>query len=64
MKKNRNNVSQSDEVCVVLFCKNLKGTTTEGTEALRATQSKDANISLRTQSNCPSLSIEGDEIRS
>ena len=47
-----------------IFCKNLKGTTTEGTEALRATQSKDANISLRTQSNCPSLSIEGDEIRS
>ena len=30
-----------DEVCVMIFVIKLKGITTEGTEALRATQSKD-----------------------
>jgi len=41
MKKNRNNVSQPDEVCsVVIFCNKLKGTTKDDTEALRATQRK------------------------
>jgi len=29
------------EVYLVIFCNKLKGTTTEGTEALRATQSND-----------------------
>ena len=43
-----------DEVCLVIFCNKLKGTTTEDTEALRATQSKASNISPRTQTNCPS----------
>jgi len=35
------NIHFHDEVCVVIFCNKFKGTTTEGTEALRATQRKD-----------------------
>jgi len=35
------NIHFYDEMCVVICCKKLKVTTTEGTEALRATQSKD-----------------------
>jgi hypothetical protein len=48
----------------VIFCNKLKGTTTEGIEALRATQSKDSNISPRTQTNCPSPFYWDDDIRS
>jgi len=57
MKKNRNKVSQSDEVCVrsvvnFSFFKKLKATTTE---ALRYTEKRRVltDISPRTQYNYP-----------
>jgi len=34
------NIYFDDQVCVEIFCNKPKGITTEGTEALRATQSK------------------------
>jgi len=54
------------QVCVVIFCNKLKGTTTEDTEALRYTEKRrvTTDISPRTQYNYSSPSIErDDEIR-